>query len=1047
MGKNDTVTIDGYEVVTNNYKCGEEGLLVASRIGTFCRMEKVSKRRKNMLSAKIEYPDITLRVIVCHGPQEDEESDSRVSFFDDLAVEVERCTASDEIPVVLGDFNAKVKRIGEKIVPYSANGKLMQELLLENCDLTVANFSEVTVGKWTRIQDTKKGTQRSVLDYCLLDGQLLPHLTEFTIDEEKISTPYRMTTCQGSKKITHTDHCMLMLKLDCHKGVCRPKTTKIKVWNFTPAGYVKYHEASEESISIDNTSTSDDAYEQWMKSLLILLHNCFGKRTIRIGEKHSQPVGKARKNVRKILQTEAKKGKIQRALVKKYVEFLRSLEEEKLEKRRATKLKETAALLTEEDRFSSEGYWKLKKSVSKKPPLKITSVLCSDKLEVTGENLIKEEFRKEFEYRLRNRQPHTEWEQYTKNINEALEIILELSRTLEDTPEFSIEELKKALKKLKEGKSPGHDGLPPEVLINAGNGVCEALLSVLNIVKRTRVIPEQWNWVKITPIYKNRGSRKELVNYRGIFLTLIVTKVFEHLLKERMTVYLVKVNLHQAGARPKRSPCDNLFLLYACIDHYKYKGKALYINAYDFEQAFDSLWLQDCIMSMKQLGIPSDILHLVYNLNKKAKIVVKTPFGLTNESLIEDIVEQGTVLGPNLCSVSTAEYCETNTGVAVGRAIVSSLLFVDDIIDLNGNANGAATSHENTIIFGRRKKLGYSRKKCKSMVINGKKSDELPSLYIDGVEVSMATVITYLGDLINNKGTNSDLIADRCQRGISAMRRIEALVKETGLGVHQINVHLLLYHCLFLSCILFNSQVWRGITEKEMRTLEKLQARCLRKIVNAPACTATSFVYLEFGVEPIRYIIQRNNLMFLHHIVHLDEDDPVKFMWENMKVLEEETNWWSSVKVLMKKYDIKLKEVEESSRESFKKLVKEKLQKVAHMELSAECKSKKKTSALIFPALEAQDYLNHLYPAQARIVFQCRSKTLDIKDHRSYKYKDTVCRKCGVEEETVQHITNCGQSDIIDTSIIYELGLVTYDTKVRLAVIAKRIQNFLEEVR
>ena len=72
---------------------------------------------------------------------------------------------------------------------------------------------------------------------------------------------------------------------------------------------------------------------------------------------------------------------------------------------------------------------------------------------------------------------------------------------------------------------------------------------------------------------------------------------------------------------------------------------------------------------------------------------------------------------------------------------------------------------------------------------------------------------------------------------------------------------------------------------------------------------------------------------------------------------------------------------------------------------------------------------------------------MDIKDHRSYKYKDTVCRKCGVEEETVQHITNCGQSDIIDTSIIYELGLVTYDTKVRLAVIAKRIQNFLEEVR
>ena len=93
------------------------------------------------------------------------------------------------------------------------------------------------------------------------------------------------------------------------------------------------------------------------------------------------------------------------------------------------------------------------------------------------------------------------------------------------------------------------------------------------------------------------------------------------------------------------------------------------------------------------------------------------------------------MLGPNLCSVSTAEYCETNTGVAVGRAVVSSLLFVDDVIDLNGNTNGVATSHENAILFGRKKKLGYSKKKCKSMVINGKKNDELPSLYIDGVKV------------------------------------------------------------------------------------------------------------------------------------------------------------------------------------------------------------------------------------------------------------------------------------------------------------------------
>ena len=97
-------------------------------------------------------------------------------------------------------------------------------------------------------------------------------------------------------------------------------------------------------------------------------------------------------------------------------------------------MKQTAELLTEKDKFSPEGYWKLKKSVTRKPTSTITSILRSDKLEVQGEKLIKDEFKKEFEHRLRNRSPHAEWEEYTRNINETLEIIMELVQGLGGHP-------------------------------------------------------------------------------------------------------------------------------------------------------------------------------------------------------------------------------------------------------------------------------------------------------------------------------------------------------------------------------------------------------------------------------------------------------------------------------------------------------------------------------------------------------------------------------------------------------------------------------------
>ena len=145
------------------------------------------------------------------------------------------------------------------------------------------------------------------------------------------------------------------------------------------------------------------------------------------------------------------------------------------------------------------------------------------------------------------------------------------------------------------------------------------------------------------------------------------------------------------------------------------------------------------------------------------------------------------------------------------------------------------------------------------------------------------------------------------------MIRIEALVNETGLGVHTVNVHLLLYQSLFISCLLFNSQAWSNIKDNDLVRLEKLQVKCLKKILQLPQSTANSFVYLEFGKLPIRYIIERNQLTFLHHIMHLDIEDPVRVMLEKMKKFSGEINWWNRVVKLVEKYEIRLEDVQNMS--------------------------------------------------------------------------------------------------------------------------------------
>ena len=117
-------------------------------------------------------------------------------------------------------------------------------------------------------------------------------------------------------------------------------------------------------------------------------------------------------------------------------------------------------------------------------------------------------------------------------------------------------------------------------------------------------------------------------NHRGIFLTQIIAKLYEKIMISRKKEALDSVSKLQSGSRSKRGSLDNLFLLQSCVDHAKHMNLPLYVTVYDFAQCFDALWLEDCIVSMWNIGVRDETLSTLYNMNKKATIKVKTPVGV-----------------------------------------------------------------------------------------------------------------------------------------------------------------------------------------------------------------------------------------------------------------------------------------------------------------------------------------------------------------------------------------------------------------------------------
>ena len=95
-------------------------------------------------------------------------------------------------------------------------------------------------------------------------------------------------------------------------------------------------------------------------------------------------------------------------------------------------------------------------------------------------------------------------------------------------------------------------------------------------------------------------------------------------------------------------------MVYGIIQSVLYEEKSCAdIQIYDIVQAFDSLWLDDCMNDLYDT-LPviqrDDKLALMYEVNVKTAVAVNTPVGQSKRSTIHKTVQQGGVFGPIQCS-------------------------------------------------------------------------------------------------------------------------------------------------------------------------------------------------------------------------------------------------------------------------------------------------------------------------------------------------------------------------------------------------------------
>ena len=179
------------------------------------------------------------------------------------------------------------------------------------------------------------------------------------------------------------------------------------------------------------------------------------------------------------------------------------------------------------------------------------------------------------------------------------------------------DEIYKAVKNLKNNKSPGDDLIVNEYICSSLVYMIEIYEELFNLIFDTGLLPEAWLIGNIIPIFKNKGNKMNPQNYRPITLLSTLGKLFTCILNTRLCDYLDEfsiINENQAGFRKDYSTTDHIFTLYSFFELLRLRKKKLHCVFIDFEKAFDSVQQNLLLFKLLECSINEKFFRVIQNM-------------------------------------------------------------------------------------------------------------------------------------------------------------------------------------------------------------------------------------------------------------------------------------------------------------------------------------------------------------------------------------------------------------------------------------------------
>ena len=439
---------------------------------------------------------------------------------------------------------------------------------------------------------------------------------------------------------------------------------------------------------------------------------------------------------------------------------------------------------------------------------------------------------------------------------------------------FSPSEVIDALKGLKNGKSPGLDGVYSEHFKYSHDKISILLSLLFNTMVMHGYIPSNAMDTIIVPIIKDKkGDCTDKDNYRPVAITCVVSKILELVILKRCESALSTTE-NQFGFKPGLGTDTCIFALKQVIQYYQSLSSPVYVAFIDASKAFDKINHYHLMAKLINCEVPVIIVRLLYFWHRMQCFVVRWGDCISSRFTVCNGVRQGGIASPIFFNVFlnqlSMELNDSKIGCSVNAHVINHLFYADDSVVLAPSPKALQLLINICENYAKRFELTFNVRKTKVMCFKPKNRSDLhvPQFTLNGSIVEVVSLYKYLGVFLAD-----DLVDDRdIQRQVKAIyARGNMLTKKFRMCSNEVKARLFKSYCSSMYC----SALWSAYTVGNFRKLQTSYNKMIRIFFNLERECSISAKCIELNVDCFK-VLQRKHTFSLRSRILVCDSSIVK---------------------------------------------------------------------------------------------------------------------------------------------------------------------------